>query len=786
MLTPQTVPGGNMQLTIDNHDGRGAVDYTSALVAGRPFRIERRLNAPVTCALSLLPSSALPAPARNGRILVCDDSGLLLFTGYIATEPALELAGQGSAGAVYIAVVAAISDDILLSRQYLPQANTVAPAASQALQVLLARMELAGIVASIPPSLPSTAGFQVDAAHTWGENVGALSTAIRNAWRLMDGTLTIAPVGNVTHTLSETQGTLSLSDFQISLLKALANDVTVCGEVEPCAYVTEYFQGDGATLLFNLTEEPYTQPAAKQKPLLDTFSGPTVNPQLWMLDDPGAFILLTANGLTCAGGNGSLGVNMLCAVSDLELGGAIVIEAANVQFGAQTSGIINGLFGGGGPTLPNCFLGFQIAQASGAASIAPLVNGAAAGTPFTPVAGHLYTLRLRLYVAELQRAQQTYYVAGTPSGIASFGGLIVDSAGSAVLEVQDVTNGIAGAPVVLWSGSLPSVPPTCSFIPLNSAYLQCSIGSITVDRQGPQWVVSTPPNGTPIVRRIGTAAQGADCTLDHLGRLKFYPASTPQAGEVIAVSYRTRRRAVARLASAASITMESQGGLLPGAACWMGSVTNPPARSSVDCENAADAMLSVATSRAAAWTGKYTAWNPEQQGDIWPGDTLAVSSASAGVTANLIVRAVQIDLTTSVPGLAKYTISFANDWAEELSIQTSTSIPADAWLPQQPETTPPLASLNTLAVTSVTGSDIAIAAGVNAPAGGGFEVRRRDWAFTPGPGPDLVLRSPVPSFSIPRAAATEQYYIRMYDASTPPNYSRFSAAVFVNLPLTGN
>jgi hypothetical protein len=30
----------------------------------------------------------------------------------------------------------------------------------------------------------------------------------------------------------------------------------------------------------------------------------------------------------------------------------------------------------------------------------------------------------------------------------------------------------------------------------------------------------------------------------------------------------------------------------------------------------------------------------------------------------------------------------------------------------------------------------------------------------------------------------ERYYIRMYDGSTPPNYSRFSNAVFVNLPLT--
>lgn len=776
-----------MKLTIDNHDGKGAIDYTSAIVAARPFRILRRLNEPVTCAVTLLAADSLPTPARSGRIRVYDDSSLLLFTGYIATEPALELAGQGSSGAVYAAVVTAISDDILLSRQYLPQTNTPASAADQALQVLLARMELAGIIAQIPQDLPASSGFQVDTAHTWAENVGALATAIRNAWRLMDGTLTIAPVGNVTHNLSEAQGTLSLSNFQISLLKALANDVTVCGEIEPCAYVTEYFQGDGATVLFNLTEEPYTQPASQQKPLTDTFSDSAINPQLWMVDSPGASISLTSNGLTCAGGNGQLGVTMVSAVSDLELGGSLVIEAANVQFGTQTSGILNGLFGGGGPTLPNCFLGFQIAQANGATSLTALVNGTAAGTPFAPVAGHWYTLRLRFYATELQRLQQTYYVTGDPSGIAAFGGLDVDSPGSALLEVQDVTNGVAGAPLVLWSGSLPIVPPTCSFIPLNSSYLQCSIGSITVEQQGPQWVTSTPPNGTPpdtpIVRRIGAAAQGADCTLDRLGRLKFYPGSTPQSGEVIAVSYRTRRRAVARLASAASIATESQGGLLPGTACWMGSVTNPPARSSVDCESAASAMLSVATSRAAAWTGKYTAWNPEQQGDIWPGDTLAVSSASAGVTANLIVRAVQIDLIPSVPGLAKYTISFANDWAEELSIKTSSSVPADAWLPQQPETTAPLASLNTLAVSSVTGSAINIAAGVNAPTGGGFEVRRRDWAFTPGPGPDLVLRSPVPNFSIPRAAATEQYYIRMYDASTPPNYSRFSAAVFVNLPL---
>ena len=103
--------------------------------------------------------------------------------------------------------------------------------------------------------------------------------------------------------------------------------------------------------------------------------------------------------------------------------------------------------------------------------------------------------------------------------------------------------------------------------------------------------------------------------------------------------------------------------------------------------------------------------------------------------------------------------------------------------PVQPQSASPLANLDALTVSSVTGSQINVSANVTPPTGGGFEVRRRDWSFGPGTNSDLVLRSTVPNFIIPREAVMEQYYIRMYDGSTPPNYSRFSAAVFVNLPL---
>jgi hypothetical protein len=52
-----------------------------------------------------------------------------------------------------------------------------------------------------------------------------------------------------------------------------------------------------------------------------------------------------------------------------------------------------------------------------------------------------------------------------------------------------------------------------------------------------------------------------------------------------------------------------------------------------------------------------------------------------------------------------------------------------------------------------------------------------------GEDPSLVMRSTQPAFSFSRVTANDRFYIRMYDGSTPPNYSEFSTALFINLPL---
>lgn len=772
-----------MKLTIDNLDGNGAVDYSQSVVAKEKFLIKRQLNEPSLCSFTVAPSVVnLPTPVRFGRVIVADDSGNVLFTGYVGMEPALELIGQNSAGAAYQAFVSAVSDEVLLDQQPLPFLLAgVSESASQVLQGLSSTLDANGITFSLSETVGAVGDFLPNAGETWSANAGTLAAMARSAYRVVNGIVTMAPVGSVVHTLSEANGTLALSALEASMVKALANDVTVCGPSEPAAYVTEFFQGDGTTVLFDLTEDPYMPPSSKTKPIIDLFQEPAINTAVWYVNDNGSRVSLTSAGLTCTGGDGFDGDTTVSTMNQVEFGGSLVIEAGGVQFGSVTEGVLNGIYGGS-IHIANCVAGFQISQANGSTQITALVSGATSGSPFTVVAGHMYTLRIRSYCNEMQRLEQAYNSVDN-TGSHTYGGIYLSSGASIVLEAQDTTNGVASAPVMLYTGSLGNMPSVANVALLNSASLQCSIGSFEISQQGPVWVMSTPPGGGTIVRRMGTTAQGADCRIERTGKLRFYSTSTPQAGELIAISYRTTHRAVARLANAASITEESNGGLLPGTAAWIGTVSSPAPRSSLDCENAATALLDLATNRGAAWKGTYTAWNMETQSDVWPGDVLAVASTSANLNANLVVRTVELELSCGSPGLVKYVVSFANDWADALAIKTSIAVPVDVWLPQQPESTPPLANLTELAITSVTGSAITVNAVTVPPTGGGFEVRRRDWAFGPVTNSDLVLRSPVNNFTIPREAAMEQYYIRMYDGSTPPNYSRFSSAVFVNVAL---
>jgi hypothetical protein len=261
----------------------------------------------------------------------------------------------------------------------------------------------------------------------------------------------------------------------------------------------------------------------------------------------------------------------------------------------------------------------------------------------------------------------------------------------------------------------------------------------------------------------------------------------PAAGEIVTVSYRGTDRAVGRVADAASIAAEAAGGS-SGTARWTGHVVQPVARSSEDCETAAQAILSFATNRAAAVKGSYVTVNPADSGapasDIWPGDLLALTAN--GASSSVIVRSVVIEDHGASPEALTYKIAFANDWAEGLGLKLSEAIATDALLPQTAQAFAPGTPRPVLA--NLPQMTVVASAGTAPPTGGGFEVRRRDGGFGIGTAGsssgDLVLRSPVRGFSIPRASVQEKFFVRMYDASTPPLYSRQSSAIATNLPLS--
>jgi len=761
-------------------------DYTAALDGARPLTIERKLNEPSTCQLwlSLPANGSLATPSRNQFLAVTGDDGTVYFTGYVAVTPMPEYAGLAIEGPRYRIAIQAVSDELLLDQLLMPPSTGASGETAGALMTAL--VTHTGSAALLTHGLSSSAtvsNFVPDPGAPWSKSAGQVASQARAAYRAVNGALTLSNVQSTVHTLNETDGSLNLANLALtaSVKRALANDVTVCGELEPVAYVTEYFLGDGATAQFYLAADPFFPAASKSTVISELFNESVIDPRVW--GNPGGYgyLSLGAGGLVMNGGNGIDGETLLAWLDPVEMGGTLLLEAVGVILAPGSTGTLAGFFVGYN-TQDSCTAGFQVTaqQGTGAVTLQPLIQGTPAGTSYAVNSANQYTLRVRVHCAESERALAIYRSFGD-SGAIAVGGQTNISPANIQLEIQEFVNGVAGIPVTLYDGAIASLPPACMVVAASSINLIGTMRAINLTNLGSGWVVSTPPGGGPYTRRVGTAAEAAECHLERTGKIVFYSGFAPVAGEQIAVSYRTVGRAVGRAVNTASQQALAQAGT-PAVSTWIGSVTNPPARSSADCLNAALAIEQAAAGVSALWSGSYSGNRMSFAADVWPGDALLLNAPSTNLNAEVVVRSVQVSYRASYPDLVEYAIAFANDWADDLAIKTSATVPADAWLPAAIAPSY-LANLTSPTVTALNGSTVSINAGIAPPAGGGFEIRRRDFAFMPGEDPGLVARATLPNMTFSREIANDRFYIRMYDASTPPNYSEFSTALFINLPL---
>jgi hypothetical protein len=769
-----------MKITIQGQD------YTAALDGARPLTIERKLNEPSVCLLwlSLPASGSLATPSRNQSLAVTGDDGAVYFTGYIAVTPLPEYAGLAIEGPRYRIAIQAVSDELLLDQLLMPpSAGATGDTAGELMAALVTHSGSSALSTSGLSLGAQVSNFVPHPGASWSKSAGQLANQARAVYRAVNGALTLSAVPGTVHALNETDGSLNLANlaFTASVKRALANDVTVCGEHEPVAFVTEYFLGDGVTAEFYLAADPFFPAASRSTIVSELFNESEIDASAWGGIDGASYLSLGQGGLVMDGGNGIDGETMLTWLDPVEMGGTLLLEAVGVTLSPGSTGVLAGFFIGMN-TQSSCVAGFLATaqQSTGAVTLQPLIDGTPAGTAYAINPANQYTLRARVHCAEMERALSVYRSFGD-SGAITLGGQTNLSPGKLQLEIQEFVNGVAGMPVTLYDGSIPGVPATCTLAAASSINLIGTMRAINLSNLGSGWVVSTPPGGSPYTRRVGASAEAAECHLERTGKVVFYTGFTPVAGERIAVNYRTLGRAVGRAVNTASQQALTQAGS-PAVAAWIGSVTSPLARSSADCLNAALAIEEAAAGVSALWSGTYSGNRTSFATDVWPGDALLLNAPSTTLNAEVVVRTVKVSYRASYPDLVEYAIAFANDWAGDLAIKTSAAVPVDAWLPAAIAPTYP-GNLTSLAVTALNGSTVTISAGVTPPTGGGFEIRRRDFAFMPGEDPGLVVRATLPNMTFSRETANDRFYIRIYDGATPPNYSEFSTALFINLPL---
>jgi len=136
-----------------------------------------------------------------------------------------------------------------------------------------------------------------------------------------------------------------------------------------------------------------------------------------------------------------------------------------------------------------------------------------------------------------------------------------------------------------------------------------------------------------------------------------------------------------------------------------------------------------------------------------------------------------------------YTIEFANDLAASPALQdasSGTTVPLQD-LPVRLSTTQVgayyLANLTDAQITQVSSTTAEVDAGIAPTGGGGIEVRAHDYGWGVANDRNLLGRFNTQTFSLPRLARTQNYFLRMYDSSSPPRYSRYAAALHVDYPL---
>ena len=174
-----------MKLKIDNFDGRGPWDYSSAIDSSRTPHVVRRLSRPSELKFSLVANSAdFVVPVNGARVTLGRLNGQDVFTGYVVKAPVFEYLGWGERGPIYRYNFVARSDETMLDRKRLPNRSPfVARSAGDALRQLSEDL-LPGIFdTSAAQDVDTLAWYACDPQKKWSEHAAEIALRARGNYR---------------------------------------------------------------------------------------------------------------------------------------------------------------------------------------------------------------------------------------------------------------------------------------------------------------------------------------------------------------------------------------------------------------------------------------------------------------------------------------------------------------------------------------------------------------------------------------------------------------------------
>jgi len=778
-----------MKLTIDNLQGAGALDYTTALDGTVAPQVERKLNAPAELRVGLVAGSAgFVVPTKGARVTLTKADESFLFTGYLTQAPHFEYLGWGESGPAYRYDLIAWSDEVLLDQKTLPnRAAFVERSAGSAVRQLAQDLLPGWFDTSAVQDLDTVASYSVNPQKKFSSHAAEIALATRASYRALNGALILTPVGTSMYPINESDASFSPTGLKLASPNLLVNDVTVIGLDEPQAYVRDYFAGDGFSRNFYLSRSPFLQ----DRPALIDEQYLALDPSTWAVRDPSSAVAVAGQTLQVNGGTGNDEETTVEFIEQIELGGAMELQHGDVSFTGPSRGVLGGLYAGA-ISSGGCLAGFQITPSGSESKIQALVNGAATGPMVTTTAGHRYVVTTYIYSMEVYRKGETYHSSLHTAG-SGRGGAEVPADVRIVLEVQDINPANLATTVapatVLYDGVIADAPGFCTYALVNAASMRCSVAYTYVTHISLAEVRMALPDSEYVTQLVESLSDGGQCLIASSTTLDFYPQYVPPRDALIVVSYRGYGRAVAEVVNSASAA-NLQNGLDDGRRGMVTRIKLPSARTQADCENAALAILD--DSVGDAWLGTYQTWSdflPGAAMDIFPGDAVAVNVPSRSAEFTAIVRKVMIDVVDPANDRGMYTIEFANDLGEPLALQgehSGTGIPLQDTPPQLSTSQVGqyyLADLTDAQVTDVTSTTVQVDAGIGLETGYGIEVRSHDFGWGVANDRNLLGRFTARTFVLPRLGRTQNYFLRLYDNASPPRYSRYPAALHVDYPL---